>query len=150
MKYNFLDGPVKPKKALVITPTVGSQKVFDAIESEDVAQALMAAAESELKKRGLTSIRGPYNPTVNDECGLLVEGFESPAMIMMSYNPKYYLNLYEKVGLQGVRDLFAYYISSQVPIPEKLTRVVERFNKSGKVTIRPIEMKKLKERCTKQ
>lgn len=118
---------------------------FDVIDDTSVAKALVSAAEEELKRRGLTSMRGPYNPTVNDECGLLVEGFEATPMIMMSYNPEYYLALYDEVGLKGVRDLHAYYISNQVPIPEKLTRVVERFSKSGKVNIRPIEMKNLKD-----
>ncbi|MFM8314518.1 MAG: GNAT family N-acetyltransferase [Deltaproteobacteria bacterium] len=124
---------------------VGFFGFFDVIDDISVSQALMSAAEAELKIRGLTSIRGPYNPTVNDECGLLVEGFDSPPMIMMSYNPRYYLELYEKVGLRGVRDLHAYYISNQVPIAEKLIRVAERFNKSGKVTIRHLEMAKLKD-----
>lgn len=123
---------------------VGFFGFFDAIDDTTVAKALVSSAEEELKHRGLTSMRGPYNPTVNDECGLLVEGFESAPMIMMPYNPSYYIPLYSEVGLRGVRDLHAYYISNQVQIPEKLNRVVERFNKSSKVNIRPIEMKNLK------
>jgi ribosomal protein S18 acetylase RimI-like enzyme len=124
---------------------VGFFGFFDVIDDIAVAEALVTAAEEELKRRGLTSMRGPYNPTVNDECGLLVEGFEAAPMIMMPYNPPYYLELYDKVGLKGVRDLHAYYISNQVQIPEKLARVVDRFNKTGKVNIRPIQMKKLNE-----
>ncbi len=124
---------------------VGFFGFFDVIDDEMGARALLDAAETELKRRELTSVRGPYNPTVNDECGLLVEGFESSPMIMMPYNPPYYLNLYDKIGLKGVRDLYAYYISNQVQIPEKITRIVDRFNKMGKVNIRHIEMKKLKE-----
>jgi len=124
---------------------VGFFGFFDVIDDIAVAEALVTAAEEELKRRGLTSMRGPYNPTVNDECGLLVEGFEAAPMIMMPYNPPYYLELYGKVGLKGVRDLYAYYISNQVQIPEKLARVVDRFNKTGKVNIRPIQMKKLNE-----
>jgi ribosomal protein S18 acetylase RimI-like enzyme len=124
---------------------VGFFGFFDVIDDIAVAEALVTAAEEELKRRGLTSMRGPYNPTVNDECGLLVEGFEAAPMIMMPYNPPYYLELYGKVGLKGVRDLHAYYISNQVQIPEKLARVVDRFNKTGKVNIRPIQMKKLNE-----
>jgi ribosomal protein S18 acetylase RimI-like enzyme len=124
---------------------VGFFGFLDVIDDVAVAEALVTAAEEELKRRGLTSMRGPYNPTVNDECGLLVEGFEAAPMIMMPYNPPYYLELYDKVGLKGVRDLHAYYISNQVQIPEKLARVVDRFNKTGKVNIRPIQMKKLNE-----
>jgi GNAT superfamily N-acetyltransferase len=124
---------------------VGFFGFFDSIDDESVARALLAAAEEEVKRRGLTSIRGPYNPTVNDECGLLVEGFDSAPFIMMPYNPPYYLTLYEKLGLKGVRDLHAYYVSRETKIPEKLTRVVERFNKTGKVTIRNIDMSRLKE-----
>ncbi len=50
-----------------------------------------------------------YNPTVNDECGLLVDGFDTSPFVMMPYNPPYYLDLYEKHGLKTARDLFVLY-----------------------------------------
>jgi len=124
---------------------VGFFGFFDVVNDNEVASALIQVVEAELKSRGLTSLRGPYNPTVNDECGLLVEGFDSPPMIMMTYNPSYYLKLYDDLGLKRVRDLYAYYISNEVPISEKLTRVAERLNKNGKVIIRHIQLSKFKE-----
>lgn len=83
---------------------VGFFGFFDVVNDNEVASALIQVVEAELKSRGLTSLRGPYNPTANDECGLLVEGFDSPPMIMMTYNPSYYLKLYDDLGLKRVRD----------------------------------------------
>ncbi|MBM4304949.1 MAG: hypothetical protein FJ112_11580, partial [Deltaproteobacteria bacterium] len=124
---------------------VGFFGFFDVVNDNEVASALIQVVEAELKSRGLTSLRGPYNPTANDECGLLVEGFDSPPMIMMTYNPSYYLKLYDDLGLKRVRDLYAYYISNEVSISEKLTRVAERLNKNGRVIIRHIQLSKFKE-----
>src|SRR5262249_46500554 len=76
---------------------VGFFGLFDFIDDETVARALWQAAESEIKRRGLTSLRGPYNPSINDECGLLVEGFEASPMVLMTYNPSYYVAMYEKL-----------------------------------------------------
>ena len=122
---------------------VGFFGFFDSVDDQSVARALLESAEEELRRRGLTSARGPYNPTVNDECGLLVEGFESAPFILMPYNPPYYLTLYEKLGLKGVRDLHAYYVSRETQISEKLLRIVERFKEKGNVTVRNIDMRRL-------
>ncbi len=122
---------------------VGFFGFFDFIDDEEVARALFTAAEKELSQRGLTSIRGPYNPTVNDECGLLVEGFDSSPFIMMPYNPAYYINIYHSLNLSGVRDLYAYYMATSVAIPAKVTRVIERFKKTGRITVRNIDMTRL-------
>ena len=69
---------------------------FDSIDDPEVASLLLQQAKQELASRGLNTLRGPYNPTVNDECGLLVEGFDSSPLVMMPYNPSYYPPLYER------------------------------------------------------
>ena len=53
-------------------------------------------------------MRGPVNPSTNYECGLLVEGFDSSPMVMMTYNPPYYATLIERAGLKKIKDLLAY------------------------------------------
>ena len=59
----------------------------------------------------MTRLLGPMNPTTNDECGLLVEGFDSPPVIMMTYNPRYYIGLLEGAGMTKAKDLLAYHFT---------------------------------------
>jgi ribosomal protein S18 acetylase RimI-like enzyme len=117
---------------------------FDSIDDEEVARALFDAAKGELKKRGFEIMRGPFNPSPNDEMGLLVEGFEAPPFIMMPYNPPYYVGLYERLGLKAIRNLLAFYISADVKEPERIKKIVERVRRSTGLTIRSINMKDLK------
>jgi hypothetical protein len=72
-----------------------------------VARQLDTAARW-LKERGIEIMRGPINPSTNDECGFLLEGFDSPPMIMMPYTPAYYLDYMERCGLTKAKDLYAY------------------------------------------
>ena len=67
---------------------------FECINSTDVAKALFDTAENWLKEKGLNVMRGPANFSTNEECGLLVEGYKYPPVIMMTYNPEYYINLH--------------------------------------------------------
>ena len=61
-----------------------------------------------LKERDIEIMRGPMNPSTNDECGFLLEGFDSPPMIMMTYTPAYYLDYMERCGMIKAKDLYAY------------------------------------------
>src|SRR5262249_41948434 len=81
---------------------------FESIDDLAVAQALVNAARKWVTDRGATVLRGPVNPSMNYECGLLVEGFDSTPMVMMTYNPPYYERLLESAGLSKTMDLFAY------------------------------------------
>jgi hypothetical protein len=66
------------------------------------------AAASWLRERDIEIMRGPMNPSTNDECGFLLEGFDSPPMIMMTYTPQYYLDYMESCGLTKSKDLYAF------------------------------------------
>jgi len=72
------------------------------------AAAVLGAAETWLAARGLDTLRGPVNPSMNAECGLLVDGFDSPPMALMPYNPPQYAALLESAGLAKCKDLYAY------------------------------------------
>jgi len=116
---------------------------FDCIDDPEVAVALFSAASARLREKGFAILRGPYNPTVNDEVGLMVEGFNSAPFVMMPYNPAYYLGLYEKLGLVPTRDLVAFYMPAEKEAPQRITRVVERIRKSSGITLRNINMARL-------
>src|SRR5438477_5841835 len=76
---------------------------FESIDDSDVAGKLLEAAALWGRERKMTVLRGPTNPTLNDEAGLLVEGFDSPPVLMMTYNPRYYVRLLEEQGLRKAK-----------------------------------------------
>ena len=81
---------------------------FECLPDPAIAEKLLDAASSWLKARDMEIMRGPMNPSTNDECGFLLEGFDSPPMIMMTYSPEYYLDYMERCGLTKAKDLYAY------------------------------------------
>ena len=85
---------------------------FESIDNQQVANGLFDAARAWLAARDIHQIRGPVNPSLNYECGLLVDGFHIPATFMMTYNPPFYGRLIENYGFRKAQDLFAF----QAPI----------------------------------
>jgi hypothetical protein len=81
---------------------------FECMPDFHIAEKLIDAAGAWLKERAIEIMRGPVNPSTNDECGFLLEGFESPPMIMMPYTPPRYLDYMEDCGLAKAKDLYAY------------------------------------------
>src|SRR4030095_6719983 len=75
---------------------VGFFGFFESEDNQAVAEALLDAAAAWLRARGLNTIRGPASFSVNDECGVLVKGFEYPPTVMMPHNPPYYPALLEQ------------------------------------------------------
>lgn len=122
---------------------IGFFGFFDFVQNEKVAEALLKEAEAQLRGWGCDIARGPYSPSVNDECGLLMDGFDSAPMILMPFNPDYYQGIYSQLGLNKVRDLYAYYLTSDLVVPEKIKKVVERVKKRSGVKFRNINLKKL-------
>lgn len=117
---------------------------FECIPDFEVAKRLMETAEDWLKKKDIEIMRGPMNPSANDECGFLVEGFDSPPMIMMTYTPKYYLDYMERYGLVKAKDLFAYMvIVDDVAVVDRLERLSRGVHKRVPgLAVRPANMKK--------
>ncbi|MEW6619380.1 MAG: GNAT family N-acetyltransferase [bacterium] len=93
-----------------------------------------------LREKDIEIIRGPVNPSMNDECGFLVEGFDSPPFLMMPYNPRYYIDYIEKYGLEKCKDLYAYLFEitpAQIGNMEKISKRVEK----QRARVRPINLK---------
>jgi len=120
---------------------IGFFGFFEAINDVDVTRSLLNAAADWCREKNLDSIRGPMNYSQNETCGLLIDSFDSSPVIMMTYNPPYYIDLFEQCGLRKVMDLYAYYLSAEKELPERLVRVAERIKKRAGVTIRPINLK---------
>ncbi|MEE9553886.1 MAG: N-acetyltransferase [candidate division Zixibacteria bacterium] len=113
---------------------------FDCIDDLDVAVELFDRAYEFVKNEGMDSIRGPANFSTNDEVGLLIDGFDSFPTFMMTYNPPYYIDLYEKLGLEKLEDLIAFYIDEKSPPSKRILNIAEKMRSRGKITLRTINM----------
>ncbi|MCG6964683.1 MAG: N-acetyltransferase, partial [Acidobacteria bacterium] len=102
---------------------------FESIDRPDVARALLAGVEEWARSRGRSAVRGPANPSTNYECGLLVEGFTRPPVLMMTYNPPFYRALIEGAGFGKVKDLYAYISPVHGAHLERLVRLADRTRK---------------------
>jgi len=80
------------------------------------------------------------NFSTNEECGFLIDGFDSSPMLMMPYNPPYYNDLVAAFGMSKAKDLHAYIYDMQEELPEKVLRVAALAEKKG-ITVRPIDKK---------
>ncbi|HNW45232.1 MAG TPA: GNAT family N-acetyltransferase [Elusimicrobiales bacterium] len=116
---------------------------FDCADDRDAAAGLFAAAEKYLRAKGMDKIRGPVNPSTNETCGLLVEGFDGPPMIMMPYNPPYYAGLIEAAGYAKAKDLFAYKMNVTDGIGERFEKIAARTLRSGEITVELVDIKNL-------
>jgi GNAT superfamily N-acetyltransferase len=115
---------------------------FDVEPDPEAATALVAAARAWVAARGMTSLRGPVCYSTNDVCGVLVDGFEHPPMLMMPWNRPDYDALLRGAGLAKAKDLVAYWIPSSSPIPERYVRVTDRALARLGFTLRDIDLKR--------
>jgi GNAT superfamily N-acetyltransferase len=122
---------------------VGFFGFFESENDPTTANALFDAAASWLRERGFDTMRGPMNPSINDECGLLVDGFDTPPVVLMPHNPPYYVPLHERYGFRKAKDLIAYEGSGAAP-PERLLRALETVSRRYGVTLRGLDMKRFR------
>ena len=116
---------------------------FDCVNDQEVANLLFATAEKWLKEKGLNTMIGPVNFSTNETCGLLVEGFDKPPVLMMTYNYPYYQQLIENAGLNKRVDLLAYehYTAAYNDRSEKLLDALQTRLKNRGITIRKVDLK---------
>ena len=121
---------------------VGFFGFFECINDQEVANALFDKAKEWLKSKGLDEMRGPANPSSNDEYAMLLEGFDDEPRMLMTYNPKYYLDLCDNYGLTKAKDLYAYKLEhDKVVGSDKLSRVAEIARKRSGIKITQLDMK---------
>ena len=121
---------------------------FECEDDPEAAALLLEAASEWLRARGLTSLRGPLSFSINDDAGLLVDGFDTPAALMMPHNPRYYPALVEQAGLAGVKDLLVY---QGLPerFPARLADAEPAIAKRYGVRVRPLDLEHLAEDVTR-
>jgi GNAT superfamily N-acetyltransferase len=123
---------------------VGFFGFFECVDDPEVAGALFDAAAGWLHARGRDTLRGPVSPSINDEAGLLVDGFETPSVLMMPHNPPYYGALVEAAGFHKKKDLFAFR-STRAELPERLCRATDVVRTRHGVSCRRIDMRRFDE-----
>jgi GNAT superfamily N-acetyltransferase len=123
---------------------------FECENNAQTAHKLLGQVEEWARGKKLARLLGPMNPTTNDECGLLVEGFDSAPVFMMTYNPQYYVPLIEREGFRKAKDLLAFHMDlAKIPM-DRLTRIAAKIKqRNSELTFRPVLKKTLTEDLTK-
>jgi GNAT superfamily N-acetyltransferase len=119
---------------------------FECIDDQEACRGLFEQVYRWAHENGATKVIGPLNPTTNDECGLLVHGFDSPAVFMMTYNPAYYVDLIEQQGFTKAKDLLAYMIDLSVLPMDRLSRIAAKVRqRHPEIQFRAIRKKTLEQ-----
>lgn len=115
---------------------------LDTVDDAEVTSTLLDAAKGWLKKRGMKTVRGPMSLNVNEEIGCLIEGFDTPPMIMMPHHRPYQANLISQAGLEKAKDLYAWRYTVG-DIPKRAQRAHDEIAKLPEVSVRHVDMKNL-------
>lgn len=140
-------GRVSAQQDRLAPPDEAGHRVghFGLLAAEDdpaVFAALMGTAEGWVHARGLRRIQGPFSLSINEEAGLLVDGFDTPPMLMMPHDPAYAGPGLEALGYRGVQDLLAYLCDLSSGVPPAMAARVARGLPPG-VTLRPLRPRRL-------
>jgi hypothetical protein len=117
--------------------------MFEAEQDPEVVAALFGAAEDWLRSEGMQRVYGPFNLHVNEEVGLLVEGFSTPPFVLMGHALPWYGQALEAQGYKPVKDLLAYHIRPDFEAPGVMTKLARRV--SDRVSVRPVRRRELAE-----
>ena len=111
---------------------------FECINDPDVAHRLLRAAEDWCRARGMERIRGPFSFSINEQSGLLVEGFDSPNYVMMPHGQPFYERLIRSAGYDGVQDLFAWRYRAK-PMPEQVIQIADAVAEHPGLVVREVD-----------
>ena len=117
---------------------------FESIDDPGVARALIDRAAAWVRGRGLERLRGPMSFTINDECGLLLDTFDLPPVVLMTYNPPYYARLLEGCGFAKAQDLYAFRIETPAEVPERLRAAAAAVAERG-IVVRKLDFGRFEE-----
>ena len=123
-----------------MAPGLGQWGMLEAID-EKTAHALLAAAETWLRGKGMSRSMGPFSLSIWDEPGLLVKGHDHPPMVMMAHHQAAYEGWVEAAGYSGVKDLLTYDLPTK-PFPPIVQRIVAAGEKNAKIRVRNVDRKR--------
>ena len=117
---------------------IGLFGFFECVEDFAIAKSLLETAQEWLRQQGMTTARGPIDLSTHNNCLFLVDGFDSPPMVMTSYNPPYYPQFLEQDGWHKAKDAYAYDFPLDKPLAAEFEKAYRIACKSG-ITFRPSE-----------
>ena len=117
--------------------------MLEAPDDPEIFSALMTRAETWLRDQGMTRVRGPFNLSINQECGLLVDGFDTPPVLMMGHARPYYGPRVEELGYTKAMDMLAYWVNADFEMTRAMHRIMEWA--SRRVQIRQLQKSRLAE-----
>lgn len=132
---------------------IGFFGCFEVLDDAEATRALLETAADYVAAKGATALRGPASFSTNAECGVLIEGFDDPPVLMYPYNPPYYQRLIEGTpGFAKVMDLLSYHLTleaaTQSPRLEKLFRLTGQNNARRGIIVRPADRSRLADEFT--
>ena len=116
--------------------------LLESVEDTEIFAALTYTAETWLSERNTKYVSGPFNFSINQECGVLVDGFDTPPMVMMPHSPKWYGRLLEEQGYQPLKDLLAYWVNLDFKVPQFMRILLAKF--SSRIHLRMIRRNQFK------
>jgi len=119
---------------------MGGFGFFDCPDDYEIVSTLLKVAMITLKKEGMEIMRGPLNFSTNHECGFLVEGFDSPPVVMMTYNQPYLPALTERFGLKKSMDLLAFSLTVHEEVSPRILKVVDKLQERSNLKVRTLNM----------
>ncbi|TWI56726.1 hypothetical protein IQ22_01178 [Pseudomonas duriflava] len=125
-------------------PGTGHFGMLEAVDRPEVFKALLGTAETWLRQKGIRRVTGPFSLTINEESGLLVDGFDYPPAFMMGHSQPYYSSRIEALGYQPAQDLLAYWMQTdQLDFTPPMRRMMDRWR--DRVTIRTLDRSRFDE-----
>ena len=120
---------------------------FESLDEQAIAEGLFDAVRSWFAERDITAIRGPMNPSMNYECGTLIEGFERAPTFMMTYNPPYYGRLIEHCGFEKSQDMYAFWghVDMLQSLDEKLQFIIDEAKRRFDIKLRHLDRSRFRE-----
>ena len=120
---------------------------FESIDDQHVANGLFDAARDWFEAQEVQAIRGPVNPSLNYEVGLLIDGFDTPPTFMMTYNPPYYARLMENYGFGKIQDLYAFWghVDMLSTLDQKLEFIVREATRRFEIQLRPLDRSRFRD-----
>jgi len=118
---------------------IGHWGMFEAVDDQAVADALIETAETWLREQGITRALGPFSLSIWDEPGLLVQGFDVAPTVMMGHHLPYYARLIEARGYVGAKDLHTYELDIAGGFTDKFNRIVAIGENNPRIRIRKVD-----------
>lgn len=115
---------------------------FECLDDEAAALALFSAVTDWANQNGMHFLRGPLNPSLHYGAGILINNFEYPPTLLLTYNPSYYKKLIEGAGFIKEKDLLSFWVDKNLRIPDWLTTLLARINEKADIQIRTADKKR--------